>query len=66
MTVVEESRQQAVIKAVVDYVRSLQTVEDVASLGAQIFGSDSDPRIRKLKVTLDLQVQGSRFKIHRS
>ena len=34
----------------VDYVRSLQTVEDVVALGAQIFGSESDPRIRKLKV----------------
>ena len=62
LTVMKECRQQAVIKGVVDYVRSLQTVEDVASLGAQIFGSDSDPRIKKLKVLLDLQLQvlGSR------
>ena len=27
-----------------------QTVDDVAALGTEIFGSDTDPRIKKLKV----------------
>ena len=38
------------IRAVVDYVRSLQTTEDVTALGSQIFGSDTDHRVKKLKV----------------
>ena len=46
----QDSKTHAVIRAVVDYVRSLQTVEDVGALGAQIFGSETDPRVKKLKV----------------
>ncbi len=29
---------------------STQTVDDVTALGTEIFGSDSDPRVKKLKV----------------
>ena len=36
------------IKAVVNYVRTLLTVDDVEALGAEIFGSASDPRVGKL------------------
>ena len=36
------------IKAVVNYVRTLLTVDDVPALGTEIFGSESDPRVRKL------------------
>jgi hypothetical protein len=28
-----------------------QTVDDVTALGTEIFGSDSDPRVKKLKVS---------------
>ena len=35
-------------KAVVNYVRTLLTVDDVPALGTEIFGSESDPRVRKL------------------
>ena len=36
------------IKAVVNYVRTLLTVDNVEVLGEEIFGSASDPRVRKL------------------
>ena len=42
-----------------DYVRSLQTVDDIPSLGADIFGNREDPRVRKLKEVVDYYNSGT-------
>ena len=39
--------------------RSLQTVDDVPSLGADIFGSREDPRVRKLKDVVEYYNSGT-------
>ena len=48
-----------IIRAVVDYVRSLPTVDDIPALGAQIFGSKEDPRVRKLNEVVDYYNSGT-------
>jgi len=55
----DEKDAKAVIKGVVDYVRSLQTVEDVAALGAQIFGSGTDFRVKKLQDVVEYYNNGT-------
>ena len=37
------------IKAVVDYIRTLVNIDDLEALGTEIFGSSGDPRVAKLK-----------------
>ena len=55
----KEERSHVVIRAVVDYVRSLQTVDDVEALGTQIFGSATDPRMKKLKDVVEYYNNGT-------
>jgi hypothetical protein len=55
----KDSRAHDIIRGVVDYVRSLQSVEDVGALGAQIFGSETDPRIKKLKSVVEYYNSGT-------
>lgn len=55
----KDGRTVRITKAVVDYVRSLQTVDDVVSLGAEIFGSSEDPRVRKLKDVVEYYNSGT-------
>jgi len=55
----KEDKSHAVIRAVVDYVRSLQTVDDVEALGTQIFGSNTDPRMKKLKDVVEYYNNGT-------
>lgn len=55
----KDSRQHAIIRGVVDYVRSLQTVEDVVALGTQIFGSENDFRVKKLKDVVEYYNNGT-------
>lgn len=40
------------IKAVVNYVRTLVNIDDLDSLGAEIFGDTSDPRVAALKAVV--------------
>ena len=37
------------IKAVVDYIRTLVNIDDLEALGTEIFGDSEDPRVAKLK-----------------
>ena len=57
----EKSKDSAdvVIRAVVNYVRTLVNVDDVEALGAEIFGSCSDPRVSKLKEVVDFYNSGT-------
>ena len=50
---------EAVIRAVVNYVRTLVNVDDIEALGAEIFGSSTDVRIGKLKEVVDYYNSGS-------
>ncbi len=40
---------EKVIRAVVNYVRALPSIDDFDKIGNDVFGSDKDPRIRKLR-----------------
>ena len=40
---------EIIIRAVVNYVRTLVNVDDIEALGTEIFGSESDERVSKLK-----------------
>ena len=48
-----------VIRAVVNYVRTLVNVDDIEALGAEIFGSCLDPRVSKLKEVVDFYNSGT-------
>ena len=48
-----------IIKAVVNYVRTLQTIDDLETLGAEIFGRNDDPRVVKLKEVVDYYNSGT-------
>lgn len=52
-------KPDAVIRAVVNYVRSLQTVDDISALGTEIFGSETDPRVKKLKDVVEYYNSGT-------
>jgi hypothetical protein len=55
----KDNRTVRIIRGVVDYVRSLQTVDDVPALGADIFGSREDPRVKKLKDVVEYYNSGT-------
>ena len=57
----EKSKDSAdvVIRAVVNYVRTLVNVDEVEALGTEIFGSCSDPRVSKLKEVVDFYNSGT-------
>lgn len=42
-----------VIRAVVNYIRSLPKIDDFERIGTDVFGSDKDPRIKKLKSSMN-------------
>ena len=50
---------EVVIRAVVNYVRTLVNVDDVAALGAEIFGSEDDERVEKIKEVVEFYNSGS-------
>ena len=57
----EKSRDSAevITRAVVNYVRTLVNVDHIEALGAEIFGSCSDPRVSKLKEVVDFYNSGT-------
>jgi len=55
----KEYRTYKIIRAVVDYVRSLPTVDDIPALGEDIFGLREDPRVRKLKEVVEYYNSGT-------
>merc|ERR1719232_930172 len=48
-----------VIRAVVNYIRTLVNIDDVQALGVEIFGSPDDVRVGKLKEVVDYYNAGS-------
>ena len=48
-----------VIRAVVNYIRTLVNIDDVQALGVEIFGSPEDARVGKLKEVVDYYNAGS-------
>lgn len=51
---------ERVIRAVVNYVRALPSVEDYESIAKDIFGSDKDPRIKKLRAAVKYFYKGTK------
>ena len=50
---------EVVIRAVVNYIRTLVNVDDTQALGAEIFGSVTDPRVGKLKEVVEYYTAGT-------
>ena len=50
---------EVITRAVVNYVRTLVNVDHIEALGAEIFGSCSDPRVGKLKEVVDFYNSGT-------
>lgn len=50
---------EKIIRAVVNYVRTLQTIDDLDSLGSEIFGSSEDERVVKLKEVVEYYNSGT-------
>ena len=50
---------EAVIRAVVNYIRTLVNIDDVEALGVEIFGSAEDVRVAKLKEVVDYYNAGT-------
>ena len=50
---------EVITRAVVNYVRTLVNVDHIEALGAEIFGSCSDPRVAKLKEVVDFYNSGT-------
>jgi len=50
---------ETVIRAVVNYIRTLVNIDDIDALGTEIFGSSADPRIVKLKEVVEYYNSGT-------
>ena len=48
------------VGVVVEFVRSLPSVDDLDTIGERVFGSRTDPRVNKLKESVAYFVDGSR------
>ena len=49
-----------VIRAVINYIRALPSIDDYETLGSDIFGDPKDPRISKLRQSVKYYVYGSK------
>ena len=54
-----KTSSDVVIRAVVNYIRTLVNIDDVQALGIEIFGSLDDVRVGKLKEVVDYYNAGS-------
>lgn len=51
---------ERVIRAVVNYIRALPSIEDFEKIGSDVFGSPKDPRIKKIRDSLKYYQSGTR------
>lgn len=49
-----------VIRAVVNYIRTIQSAEDLEAIATDVFGSPKDPRLRKLREAIKYYFNGSK------